>query len=40
MLDRRSGYEYEELLACGRGESCLIRKKAFEELGMQDPALA
>ena len=20
MLDRRSGYEYEDLLACGRGE--------------------
>jgi 7-cyano-7-deazaguanine synthase len=26
--------------ACGRCDSCLIRKKAFEELGMQDPALA
>lgn len=26
--------------ACGRCDSCLIRKKAFEELGMEDPALA
>jgi len=26
--------------ACGRCDSCELRKKAFEELGMKDPALA
>lgn len=26
--------------ACGRCDSCLLRKKAFEELGMTDPVLA
>jgi len=25
---------------CGRCDSCLIRKKAFESLGMTDPVLA
>ena len=29
MLDRRSGYEYEDLLACGRGEvSSTFQKRA------------
>ncbi|MCW5941411.1 MAG: 7-cyano-7-deazaguanine synthase QueC [Fimbriimonadaceae bacterium] len=26
--------------ACGRCDACLIRRRAFEELGMNDPALA
>lgn len=26
--------------ACGRCDACLIRKRAFEELGIKDPALA
>lgn len=35
-----SCYDPEGERACGRCDSCLLRKKAFEKLGMRDPALA
>lgn len=34
-----SCYDPQESMACGRCDSCLIRARAFAELGMEDPVL-
>jgi len=35
-----SCYDPIDGMACGRCDACLIRQKAFEDLGMRDPVLA